>query len=195
MGRKSLSLVWAAGAAACLTFAPAEGQFYVGAGPSIPLGDFADEAVSGFHVQGSADLTPSFLPFGLRADVFYQTHGNVEREPGINVSLGGEWFRQLGLMLNGVYRVSLGAVEPYALVGAGWFREWHDDRSYSGTHHTTFNINAGVGFDVPITSRLGVFVEARQLNLAGGRELRLTPPAVQPDVAFRSVPITIGLRF
>lgn len=184
--------------ALAVLFFPAisQAQFAVGAGPSFPTGDLADEAVRGFHVQGSVGFAPAVLPFGLRADLFYQTFGNVEREPGINVSLGGEWFRQLGLMLNAVYGIPLGEVlAPYALVGVGYLHEWHGDRSYSGTDHNTFNLNAGLGVDVALMNGVALFVEARQLNIAGGKELSLTPPAVQSAVAFKSIPVTIGLRF
>ena len=178
-------------------FAPttSQAQYSVGAGISIPTGDLSDEAEQGWNVQGSAEFAIAAIPFGLRLDLFYQDFDNVPRAPGINVSLGGEWFRQLGLALYGKYGVPLGVVSPYALLGGAWVREWHDDRSYSGTKHATFNLNAGLGFDVSVTERLGLFVEAKQLNLAGGSALRMTPPAVSDEVAFKSIPITVGVRF
>jgi opacity protein-like surface antigen len=178
-----------------LPTAAAGQQYSVAVGPSFPTGRLADEATRGYHVQGSVGFGVPRLPFGLRTDLFYQNFTNVEREPGINVSLGGEWFRQLGFMLNAQPVFALGAVSPYVLLGAGWVREWHDDRSYSGTAHTTFNLNAGAGLDVPLNQRVGLFVEVRQLNVTGGEALRLTPPAVHPEVSFKSIPVSIGVRF
>jgi hypothetical protein len=194
--RSALSVILVGiGAAGFLATPAAAQQYSIAVGPSFPTGSLADEAARGYHVQGSVGFTLPALPFGLRTDLFYQNFSNVEREPGINVSLGGEWFRQLGFILNAKRGISLGAVEPYALLGAGWVREWHDDRSYSGTRQTTFNLNAGAGIDVPLNQRIGFFVEARQLNLAGGDALQLTPPAVNSEVPFRSIPVTIGVRF
>lgn len=170
-------------------------RFSVAAGPSFPIGEFSDEAVRGYHVQGSVAFRVPNVPFTVRTDLLFLNFTNVEREPGIDVTLGGEWFRQLGLVLNGQYGLSLGAVEPYALLGVGLVREWHGDRSYSGTDHTTISLNAGIGMEVPLNQRVGLFVEARQFNIAGGRALSLTPPAVNPDVVFKSVPVALGIRF
>lgn len=170
-------------------------RFSVAAGPSFPIGEFSDEAVRGYHVQGSVAFRVPVVPFDLRTDLVYLSFSNVEREPGINVTLGGEWFRQLGLVLNGQYGLSLGSVEPYALLGVGLVREWHGDRSYSGTDHIAVSLNAGIGMEVPLNQRFGLFVEARQLNIAGGGTLSLAPPAVSPEVAFKSVPIAFGIRF
>jgi opacity protein-like surface antigen len=97
-------------------------------------------------------------------------------------------------MLNTTYGLALGTIEPYALVGVGWVREWHGVRSYWPTKHTSFNLNAGVGMDVPVTDRLRVLVEARQLNVAG-RALPLRSPTVNDEVQFRSIPVTVGVRF
>lgn len=191
----SVFLVVVAATAALPRQSWAQPQYSVAVGPSFPTGTLADEAVRGYHVQGSVAFRVPVLPFLVQTDLFFQDFNNVEREPGINVSLGGEWFRQLGLMVSGKRGLSLGAVEPYALLGVGWVREWHDDRSYAGIAHTTFNVNAGVGVDVPLNQRLSFFVEARWLNLVGGKALPLTPPAVNSEVPFKSIPISIGLRF
>jgi hypothetical protein len=172
----------------------ATAQFSFGFGPSLPVGDFADEAVRGYHVQGSVAFSVPVLPFGLRTDLFFQNHSNVERAPGLSVSLGGEWFRTFGLMLNATYDLDLGNVEPYAVVGAGWVREWHGDRSHWPSSHTAFNLNGGVGVNVPLNDRVSLFVEARQLNVAGSA-LPLRAPAINEEVQFRSIPITLGVSF
>lgn len=183
-------------AAAVLMFpAAAQAQFKIGGGPSFPTGDFGDEAINGYTIHASVGYSPDVLPFGLRLDYFYADFKNVEREPSLDVSLGGEWFRQSGVMLNALYSLSVGPAAPYALVGVGFVHEWHNDRAYFGTSQNTFNLNAGVGLDVLVTDRVGLFVEARQVNVTGSSELPLRAPAVLPEVAFRSIPLTIGVRF
>jgi hypothetical protein len=107
-------------AAALMLPAAAQAQFKIGGGPSFPTGEFADEATNGYHIHGSVAYHPTVLPFGLRAEYFYADFKNVERAPSLNVSLGGEWFRQSGVMLNAVYAFPIGHVAPYALVGGGW---------------------------------------------------------------------------
>lgn len=177
-----------------LTGQAVEGQFAIGGGPSFPLGTLGDEAKTGHHVQGSLYFELPGFPVDLRTDLFYQRFDAVEREPNIYVSLGGEWYRQLGFKVNAIYSVSLGRFEPYALVGGNWLREWHGDRTYSGTDHSAFSGNVGVGVSVPLNDRIDIFLEAPYLNLIGGRTLPTTPPAVLDAVQFKAIPLTIGLR-
>ncbi len=166
----------------------------LGGGPSVPLGNLADEARRGYHVQGSVGYALDGLPITVRADLFYQLFRNVARDPGLHVSLGGEWFRQLNGQLSMMYRLPLGSIEPYALAGVGWGHEWHGDRTFNGTRHGNLIVNSGVGVAFPILGMSG-FVEARLANLLGGEALPLNPPAVRDEVTFRSLPITFGVMF
>lgn len=167
---------------------------WLGGGPSVPLADLADEAVTGFHAQVSVEYDNSRLPVALRMDGFFQDMRNVDREPGLYVSLGGEWFRQLGLILNAVRRFGGETVRPYGLAGVGYVREWHEDRTWFGTKHAVFNVVAGLGTEVGLFGRTG-FVEARYMNSIGGDPLPLRPPAVLSEVRFQSVALTLGIRF
>lgn len=178
------------------TSAAQERSWYVaaGAGPSVAMGTLAEEVGNGFHLQGSVGVAPRVLPFGLRFDLFYQNFDAVEREPTINRSLGGEWFRQLSGLVNAQYALPLGTLQPYALVGGGWIREWHDDRTYYPDAQTTVNLNLGGGVHFPLLGAKG-FLEARYLNIVGGEALPLRPPAFNPEVQFRSIPITLGVSF
>lgn len=193
--QRGLSAVCAVVVAAVMLSSEVEGQLSLGAGPSFPMGALADETRPGHHVQGSAGFGLPRIPFRFRTDLFYQRFNSVEREPSVNVSLGGEWYRQLGFKLNGVYEMPLGALNPYGLVGGAWLREWHGDRTYSGTRHSAFSVNAGAGVNIPIPGGIALFVEAPYLNLFGGKALRTNAPAVNDQVQFRSVPMTIGVRF
>src|SRR5690606_3076090 len=123
-------------------------EFKVGGGPSFPTGDFDTDVINGYNIHASVGYRPSFLPFDLRADYFYNDFKNEERPPSLDVSLGGEWFRQSGVVLHGVYALPLGRAAPYIVAGLGWVHEWYNDRSYNGRSHNTFNLNAGVGLDI-----------------------------------------------
>lgn len=166
----------------------------VGAGPSLPLSELADETDTGFHVIGSLEFTSGALPFDIRTDIFYQNFHAVERDPSIHRSLGGEWYRQLSASVNAKYGVPVGSLQLYALVGGGWTRDWHDDRTYWTDSQQGVQLNAGVGVNFRLLSR-GGFIEVRNLNVFGGDALPTRAPAVHPEVRFRSVPITLGLRF
>jgi len=166
----------------------------IGAGPSLPISNLADEAKTGYHMQGSLAYRRPGLPIGLRLDLFYQLFRNVEREPGLHTSLGGEWFRQANAFLSLIYAIPMGSLAPYLLVGGGWGQEWHGDRSFYGTRHGNVSVNGGAGVDFPILGTTG-FVEARVMGLVSGNPLPLNPPAVQDEVRFRSIPITFGVRF
>ena len=186
------SMMVAAVVALLLSPVGAQGQFSVGGGWSFPMGDFSDEAKTGWVGQVAYGFPVAALPFRLRADVMYGDHRNVEREPSLYTRVGGEWFRQLGLNLNAVRELEMAVVRPYALLGVGVIREWHGDYSRSGTDHVNLRLNAGVGLNVPISGRDGIFVEVRPLLL--GKSLPLSLPAVHDEVRFQSVPILIGIR-
>jgi len=165
----------------------------LGAGPSFPVSRLGEEAETGMHVHGLVGYRLRGIPAKLRVGVFYQNFDATEREPSINVSLGGEWYRQLSAVVDAVFQLPVNApVQPYALVGAGWLREWHDDRTYAGKNHATVGFNAGAGIDFPILGVHG-YIEARYMGV-GGDALETGPPAVYPEVNFKAIPVTLGVR-
>jgi hypothetical protein len=180
--------------AAALAIQPivAEGQFSAGIGRSFTMGDFSDEAKTGWIGQVGYEFPVAALPFRLRTDVLYADHRNVEREPSLWTRVGGEWFRQIGGALSATQSLPLGAVEPYGLLGVGVIREWWGDYSHAGTDHWNFRLNAGVGLTLPIAGSGGLFVEVRPLLL--GKALPLSRPAVHNEARFQTVPVLIGFR-
>jgi hypothetical protein len=168
-------------------------EFWIGGGPVIPMGELADEARTGVALQGSFVFDLPSLPVDVRADLFYHDSEAVTREPGIDVSYGGEWYRQLGSAIYGQLSVPMGGLNPYGLLGAAMVREWHGDRTFREENQTSLNVNIGVGIEFPLFG-VGGFLEARYLNLLGTDELRTGPPAVHREIEFRSIPITFGFR-
>lgn len=171
-----------------------EGSF--GAGASIPMAELGDEAKTGYHVTGSVGYHPDVLPFGLRLDLFYQSFNAVEREQSIFSVLGGEWFRELGFMLNAVYRFGSGSLRPYGVAGIGYAREWHGDRTYWPEVQWDVDFNAGIGLEFPLRQAIG-FVEVRHLDVAGGTPLatRRSSPTIHKNIPFKAIPVTLGVRF
>jgi len=155
-------------------------------GTTLSLHDFPNEASGGYHLQGSIGYALASLPIDLRADLLFQNFDAVERVPGVNTTVGGEWYRQFGLLLNAIYDIPLNSsrVQPYVLAGTGILREWHSDRTYYEEIQKTYPINAGVGLSFPFR-RVAWTVEARYMNLTGSGEF----------AEFQGIPITFGVRF
>lgn len=153
---------------------------------NLSLHDFPNEASGGYHIQGSLGYSLSSLPIDLRADLLFQDYDAVERVPGVNTTVGGEWYRQFGLLVNVIYDIPLNSsrVQPYLLAGTGILREWHSDRTYYEEIQRTYPINAGVGIAVPFR-RVAWTLEARYMNLTGSGEF----------AEFQGIPITFGIRF
>lgn len=156
---------------------PAEAQLRpweisIAGGPSFPMSDLKDQADTGYHVEGSVGFDVPMLPFGIRADAFWQEFPDSD----------DGWFRQIGGILNATAGVPMAVIQPYVLAGVGYLRtetpnELDDAESGVG-------VNAGAGIDFPFMG-LGGFLEARYMNLLGSDEVKM----------YRSIPVTVGIRF
>lgn len=175
MGRTS---VWMAALALAVMPAAASAQvsFGVGGGPSTPLGDFGDEAGTGWHAQASLSVGVPLLPVGGRADLLFQQFADEH---------SGN-FRQVGGLANATLGLPLPLVvlSPYAIGGVGAFRhsapdEDHGDHVHAGESGTAaaWNVGAGVRLGLP---GISASLEARYLDAGNG---------------VRSVPVTVGIRF
>lgn len=150
-------------------------EISIAGGPSLPTGDLADFADTGYHVQGSIGFGVPMLPVGLRADAFWQ------EVPDTNDG----WYRQIGGLANVTLGIPLVVVEPYILGGVGLIRtETPDGVILDGDSDTSLGFNAGAGAEFPFMGLSG-FVEARYLNLLGGDTAK----------SYQSIPITVGIRF
>jgi hypothetical protein len=148
----------------------------ISAGPSLARGHLAEEAGTGYHVQGSLGFTVPALPLGLRADLLWQELPDEH---------SGQ-FRQIGGLINGTFGLPLPMARPYALIGAGVISTTepevdHGGHSHASERHTGVGFNAGVGIEFPFLG-LGGVLEARVLNLLG-------------DTDHQSIPISFGIRF
>ncbi|MEX2582700.1 MAG: outer membrane beta-barrel protein [Gemmatimonadota bacterium] len=154
-------------------------QISLAGGPSFVTGHLAEDAGTGYHVQGSVGFDVPLLPFGVRADAFWQELPDVE----------DAWFRQIGGLLSGVFQVPLIVIQPYVLAGAGVIRteapdEAHEGHTHIGEPETTVGFNAGAGVEFPFAGLSG-FLEARYINAFGSGNA----------TNYQSIPVTVGVRF
>lgn len=154
-------------------------EISIAGGPSFPRGQLSDEAGTGYHVQGSVGFGVPMLPVGIRADALWQEFDDPD----------GEWFRQVGGILNAVVGIPLVIVEPYALAGVSYLRTQtpdavHAGHTHDGSSENLVGFNAGAGVEFPFVGLSG-FLEARALNLFGGGNAK----------NFQSIPVTVGIRF
>jgi hypothetical protein len=169
---KRLHVVCAAVAAMVAVASAAEAQVQVGigAGPSFPIGDYADHASTGFNVQGGVRVGIPLFPVAARADALYNQWAG---EDGNDNVLGGALAAELALP--GV------VFTPYFLAGAGVYRVSiaHGDHR---DEETKAGFNAGLGARFGLGG-LGVFAEAR-----------LHATSVDGE-SVQFIPVTFGVRF
>jgi hypothetical protein len=170
-------LVVAALGATLLFAAPAEAQlrtvmFGAGGGVSIPVGDFGKGFDTGFHLQGSMAFAPVMLPFGVRADLFYQRV--TESGPGHD----DHALTHLAGILNAIFPLGGFGVRPYASAGVGVYnaRGEHDVES------TDLGLNGGLGVQFGLGG-LNAFLEGKFHHV------------MTSGTATQFVPITIGIMF
>jgi len=160
-------------------------QFSLGGGVDLPMGDFDDNAKTGWHGLAALTFTPAAWPVGIQID------GNYGRFPD---DLPGD--NQLQLIYgtaNIVYRfqtAETSTFRPYLIGGGGVYNmktTGEDIPDVEGNSRTKFGINGGAGFDIK-TGSASLFAEARFHNIFSKDE-----PDITSNVNF--LPITVGVRF
>lgn len=125
--------------------------FGVVAGASIPLGDFADFAGTGWHAGGLLQWDPPTIPVGFRVDGVYHKFGNKgTNDSNPNMIVG---------TLNAVWMFPMTqpyTVRPYLIGGGGIYNE----RCDGCDSQTKFGLNGGAGITVPL-SGFSTIIEAR----------------------------------
>jgi hypothetical protein len=167
--------------AALMIAAPAEAQmrtatFGVGGGPSFPIGHLADDFGTGFHVQGSFALAPMTLPFGVRADLFYQrmTETAAGHTDDTETTLAG--------IVNGIFALPGVGVRPYVSAGVGAYNTRFAHAQGGAEDATNVGVNGGAGVQFGLLG-MNAFLEGKFHNVFTANE------------ASRFIPITIGIMF
>lgn len=162
---------------------PTHGQgFGIAVGPALERG-----GPTGGLLQLSYFTTTAFSHLGLRIDALYTAQPGAIREgvtqAGEHSSFEEPVSHTYGLLGAVQYRVGHGAVQPYALFGAGFYSR----NAY--TAGFTVGANAGMGAELHVR-RLRLFAEGRMHMFRGPSNVRWTTAE-----QVRLVPVTIGVRF
>ena len=163
----------------CLAFsaplaAQARGYVGFGGGISIPTGDLADFAKTGWLGQVVAGITGPNGRIGGRVDGYFLKHSYDITDASL---------RFLGA--NADIVVSPGAMDakirPYLLGGIGIANGKEKIGDVESDGETKFSFNAGAGLTVKAVSRMSLYVEGRWMS-------------VRTENALSMIPITVGLR-
>jgi opacity protein-like surface antigen len=157
-------------------------SFGLSGGLSLPMGDLADGAETGFNVTGSLYIRPArFANLGFRGDIAYDRFGLKAFEDS-NI-------RSMGFVFNGQYNVpvSSSSVTPYVLLGIGFYstkttRAVGNTSISSSDSNLGYDGGAGISFQL---SGFSTFLEAKYVHVMTEGENR--------GVNF--APITFGIRF
>lgn len=159
---KRMGLTVAALALGAMVLVPgvdAQARFGIAAGLAAPTGDAADEAKSGFNVEGSLEFRPASMPFGLRADVFYNHLPIDEDATGVDGN-----FRLFGAALNAIFQMAGVSATPYLVVGPTITNIGVSSDDVDIDSETKVGAQGGVGVKFPLsgfTSKL----EARYITI------------------------------
>lgn len=153
----------------------ARGYFGVGGGLAVPVGDFGDEAKTGWLANAIGGFTTRSGTWGARADIMWAQH-SLKNEVGHE--------RLLGANVDGVLTPGHrpANAHPYFVAGIGLYNGKDSSPGVTGSD-TKLALNAGVGLQIHTGHRTDVFVEGRFITIrTSGSPLNL-------------VPITFGIRW
>lgn len=156
-------------------------SFGIFGGGSVPLGDFKNDAGTGWHVGGVLQWNSPSSPFGFRFDGAYHKFGDkggLDTYPSIvNGTINGLW----------TFPMASSTVRPYLIAGAGIYNE----RCSGCNSQTKPGINGGGGITVPL-SGFSTIIEARFHLVFDSQSATGSSPAIS-NTTF--IPISVGLLF
>jgi hypothetical protein len=185
-----LGLVVAAVGAVSVTSVHAQVRGIIGAGLSVPVGDFADANGGGAKAGGGtafigAEWLPSGRNLGVRVDADFTQFCTTFCDAS-----GGDLdvkHQVLNANLSGILELPVGTtgnIRPYLLAGAGVYsHKLHgkDVAANADATQTDFGVSGGLGLNIAV-GRIGLFAEGRFHNIfADGSDLQY-------------IPMTLGVR-
>ena len=179
MSRKMLAVA-AFALMAPIAAAQAQIKFGIGAGASIPNGDFATGIETGYHLMATAGIQPPLAPVGFRVDgMFNEFNGGAPSTSKLRV---------MGLSANAVLSMP-GAIvlSPYAIGGVGMYRSSISPKITGVDAETDLGVNIGAGIKFGLAG-FGAFAEVRLHNI-------MSDDGAGNNVNSRFIPITFGITF
>lgn len=154
-------------------------SFGLSGGLSLPMGELADGAETGYNVTGSLYIRPArFANLGFRGDIAWDRFGIQDAEDSS--------IRSLGFVFNGIYNLPVGsAVQPYLMAGIGFYSTKSSTtvgaaQFSASDSNLGYDVGAGLAFQL---SGFSTFLEAKYVNVM-----------TEPD-GTSYAPITFGIRF
>ena len=180
-----VTAVLALSASASVVHAQNPMTFGIAAGATLPMGDFGDEANTGFHGMITLGAMPALVPFGVRIDGMYNSLGGDDfSDSGINFT--GVSAEILGLTANGVFSMpGMMVTSPYLIGGIGYYGSKAKSDQGDSERTSAFGLNIGLGAKFNL-SGFGTFVEARYHHVMQSDE---------DGGSYQFVPLTFGIMF
>jgi hypothetical protein len=177
MTRKMLAVA-AFALMAPVAIAQAQLKFGVGAGASMPNGDFSTGFEMGYHALVTVGIQPPLAPVGFRVDgMFNQFNMKSPGTAKLNI---------MGATANAVFSMP-GAIvlSPYAIGGAGMYRSKSDIANATSSNDLGVNLGVGIKFGL---AGFGAFGELRFHNI-------MSDDGTGGTAHTRFIPITFGITF
>lgn len=166
----------------------------LGGGGTVPIGDYASDAKTGWHGGGYLQYEPVNNIWGVRGESWYNRAGYTEEFFGATGTTPDDGAYNSTLYV-GAAAVLLGkkrdgGITPYLLGGLGAYRLTASLTDSASSIQTSLSVN-GFGFSggagVRFGRGTGMFIEARY------HQYRFTDDGVSTSYAF--IPVTLGIRF
>jgi hypothetical protein len=163
-----------------VAMAQAQLKFGIGAGASLPNGEFSDAAKTGYHLMATAGIQPPLAPLGFRVDGMFQEFDS-------KVTTSDVKLRIMSVTANAIFSMP-GAVvlSPYAIGGIGMYNSKSTAAGAEANGDFGFNVGAGIKFGLAGFSAFG---EARW------HVVKSDDAAGPGNDSFRFIPITFGIMF
>ena len=160
--------------AVLLAAAPAAAQigWSIGAGATLPQGDYGDVVGTGWHAMGAATFSIPASPIKIRADVAY--HSNAASDDAVDITEN-----IIAVSGDAMFSFAPGPISPYLLGGVTWgSASLSGDDAPDVDSESDFGYNIGGGLNFGL-GPLKLFAEARWMSIG--------------DVDI--VPVTLGIHF
>jgi hypothetical protein len=159
--------------------------FSLGAGVSVPTGDFNTIAKLGWHATAAVLLGKQTRPLGLQVEASYGQFGLDASGAGGSFDVKERFIYGTGDVVFRLATSSATAFRPYLIGGLGVYNSkgtGSDAALFGAEAATDFGVNAGAGFNY-VTGGTTLFVEARFHSI-------FTDPNHT-----QFVPLSAGIRF
>lgn len=124
----------------------------VALGLAVPGGSLRDLVSEGLTAKAGVWMRAPRVPVGFTAEAMVMHAGRVRR------SAATDAFRVAAVTLNATTRRHEGRLDPYGVLGAGWY--WHTDPGQGFTQRSAPGVNVGLGEVIAMGER-DFFVELR----------------------------------